>query len=350
MKRWIALLFALLLLRTQAYALELPEEAEAALPPELLEQTQSAGLTDGVADHLWGQLRFAWDESWAGALRRAAELMIAVILCAAAEGFGTGAAQLAPYCGVLAVTALSAGEVHSFLGLGAQTVNELAASAKLLLPTLAAAMASGGLVTSAGAWQAATVFACDGMIEMAERVLLPLIYCFVGVSAAGVLLPESNLEQLAEGLRKAISWALCALVGLFTAFLSLSSVLTGAADRTAVKAARLAISGAVPVVGRILSDAAESVLAGAGALRGSIGVLGIAAIFSTALAPLVRLGMQYLLYQAAAFVSAAVGTKEVQKLLQAIAGAFGLVFGMTSACALMLAVALLAAVTMVVTI
>lgn len=350
MKRWIALAFALFLLGTQACALDLPSEAEAALPPDLLEQTQREGLLDGTADHLWAQLRFAWDESWQGALRRAAELMLASILCAAAEGFGSGAARLAPWCGVLAVTAISAGEMTSFLALGAQTVGELAATAKLLLPTLAAAMASGGLVATAGAWQIATLFACNGMLEGMERVLLPLTYCFVGISAAGVLLPESNLEQLAEGVRKAISWALCAMVGIFTAYLSLSNVLTGTADRTAVKAARLAISGTVPVVGRILSDAAESVLAGAGALRGTIGALGIAAILSVALVPLVRLGMQYLLYQAAAFVAAAVGTKEVQKLLQAIAGAFGLVLGMTAACALMLVVALLVAVTMVVTV
>ena len=73
MKRWIALAFALFLLGTQACALDLPSEAEAALPPDLLEQTQREGLLDGTADHLWAQLRFAWDESWQGALRRAAE-------------------------------------------------------------------------------------------------------------------------------------------------------------------------------------------------------------------------------------------------------------------------------------
>ena len=54
-------------------------------------------------------------------------------------------------------------------------------------------------------------------------------------------------------------------------YLTASGAIAGSADAAAVKAAKMTISRAIPVVGGILSDAAETVLAGAescGALWG----------------------------------------------------------------------------------
>ena len=41
-----------------------------------------------------------------------------------------------------------------------------------------------------------------------------------------------------------------------------------------LKTAKLAVSGAVPVVGGVISDATETMLSGAALLRGSIGISG----------------------------------------------------------------------------
>ena len=91
----------------------------------------------------------------------------------------------------------------------------------------------------------------------------------------GAALPESGLDKLADGLKKLISWLLCGAVTAFTLYLSVSGVLTGSADRAAVKAAQTAVSGAVPVVGSILAESAEMVLSAAHSLRAAIGAAGV---------------------------------------------------------------------------
>ena len=58
------------------------------------------------------------------------------------------------------------------------------------------------------------------------------------------------------------------------------------------KLAKSAVSAVVPVVGSILSDAAESVLAGAGLLRGMVGTAGTLALLGVCLVPFLRLGGQ----------------------------------------------------------
>jgi len=213
---------------------------------------------------------------------------------------------------------------------------------------MAAALAGCGGVFTASAWQVGTLFAADALTTLIHELLLPLVYCHIALASAGAALPESGLDKLADGLKKLISWLLCGAVAAFTLYLSVSGVLTGSADRAAVKAAQAAVSGAVPVVGSILAESAEMVLSAAHSLRAAIGAAGVLGVLLACLAPLVRLSVQFLLYRAAAFVSAVSGVKPLERLLEQLGDAFALVLGMTAACAALLLAALLVSISMVV--
>ena len=63
--------------------------------------------------------------------------------------------------------------------------------------------------------------------------------------------------------------------------------------------------------------------------------------------PLLRLAVQFLFYQAAAFLSAMAGCETLQKFINRLSGAFTLVLALTASCAAILLVALLVAMTMV---
>ena len=115
----------------------------------------------------------------------------------------------------------------------------------------------------------------------------------------------------------------------------------------AVKTAKLAISRAIPVVGGILADASETVLAGAGVLRGTVGAVGMLTVLAICLTPFLHLGLHYLLYKGAAVLCAVVLPSRLTGLIEAIGGAFGLVMGMTGAAALVLLISLASSLTAV---
>ena len=231
-----------------------------------------------------------------------------------------------------------------------ETLDELAAMAKLLLPTIAAAMAGGGCVGSASVWQVGALMLSDIFLSLMRDVLVPVLYCMIGTAAAGALLEQSRLSLLSKGIGKLLSWGLSAILIVFTAFLSVSNLLAGSADRLAVKVGKTVISGAVPIVGGILSEATEALLAGAGALRSTLGVLGVFAVLSLCLAPLLRLTVQYLLYRAAAFFCGMVGSDTLRSFLEQLSSAFSLMLAMTAGGAFLLLVSLLIAMMMVVTV
>ena len=311
-KIWI--IFLLLWCMAPAYGAEIPEEITDAMPDsakELLENTDKVenftSLGDGLSG-LWERtcklLAVTVQDSLGGVVL----IMSAILLCSLAE--------------------------DCFFS-------------KALLPTLSAAAAAGGCAVSASVWQVATVFFSDLLISLIRSLLLPLVWVFVALSAADAILPAGRLSGIAQGLHKAATWLLSGSLLLFTGYLSLSGAFASSADSLTLRMARSAIGTAIPVVGGIISDAADTILAGAGVLRQSVGIVGTLTILATCILPFLKLGVQYLLLKLSAFFAAAVAPEPLVKLLHALSSAFGLVLGMTGATAAMLLISVASSVKVV---
>ena len=342
MKKLLCLLFAAFLLCVSASALELPSGLDDVVPRELIDSAEAGDdLLLRGGQYLFSHFRAALQDAVANSLRGAMTLMLLSLLCGLVEGTAESAgetpARYTGYLGVLSAAALSAGDLSALIGLGVETMDELSVMAKLLLPTIAAAMAGGGCVGSASVWQVGALMLSDIFLSLMRDVLVPVLYCMIGTAAAGALLEQSRLSLLSKGIGKLLSWGLSAILIVFTAFLSVSNLLA-------------VISGAVPVVGGILSDATEAVAAAALTLRGTLGVLGVFSVLALCLVPLLRMAVQYLFYQLAAFFSGMVGSQSLSKFLEQLSSAFSLMLAMTAGGAFLLLVSLLIAMMMVVTV
>ena len=101
------------------------------------------------------------------------------------------------------------------------------------------------------------------------------------------------------------------------------------------------MTNTVPVVGGILAQVSESLLMGAGMLKNTLGAFGMLAVLAACAYPFLQLGVQYLLYKAVAVLASVAGMPEMQRLIDGLGGAFGLVLGMAGSCAALLFVSLL---------
>lgn len=341
MRVGVLALLACLALTVGAKSADIPRELENALPgaAEFLvgEDYSTEGFFSTIAA-LPGKLAEAGEEILKVRLRGAASLLLVAVVCGAVNCWETPFLSVA---GGLAVTMLAAGSIEDLIGLGASTISELDDFSKVLLPALAAAAAVSGSAVTASVQQVTAMLLVDMVTSVIRSVLLPMTYLYIGVLAAGHCLQEGRLGSIAEGMKKAVTWLLTTMLLLFTLYLSVARVLTAATDAAAVKMTKTAISGVVPVVGGIISDAAETVLAGAGMVKNTIGIFGLLGILGMCALPFLHLAIQYLLYKAAAFLTSAMGVGWLSKLIDGLGGAFGLVLGMTGSCALLLLVSVL---------
>lgn len=353
MKRaiWIALLLILLCGQAAAANEQLPPELRSASPEAASLLTDgsdgSFGLAEGAAAILKEALMQV-REYIAAPLRSLVSIVVGVVVLGLLETLGgTYAARHANLVGALYITAVSAGDLHALIGLGRETVAEMSALSKTLIPALAAATATTGGITSASVRQVTTVFFSDLLVTAIDQLFLPLLYLYIALAAATAVLDNRAMENIASMIKKGMVWALSGLLAAFTAYLSISGAVAGATDAHAVRIAKTAVSTMVPVVGGILSEAADSVLGGAQVLRAMIGVFGALAILSLCLLPFLRLGIQYLLYQTAVLTAHAAGPQKLAKMLSMFANAFALVLAMTGASALLLLISLVSTLTVV---
>ena len=293
-------------------------------------QTGLERLLDAAARRLGGVVREV--------LRPITALLAAVLLCSCAQSLtaGHGGFDYINLTGCLAVAAIAFGEVNSLLAMGRGVMAELTDFANALLPTLCAAAAAAGAFTSAPAKYAAAALFSDVLINAANTLVLPLICAYLAAALADAALGDGSLAGAVKLLKWACGFVMAAMMTAFTLYLSISGVIAASADGLGAKAAKTAISAALPVVGGIVADAAGSIVAGAGIIRGAVGVFGLIAVLAVCLTPFLKLGVRYVLLKACAAVASPVCSGSMAKLIDAVGTACGMILGLVGSQALML--------------
>ena len=218
----------------------------------------------------------------------------------------------------------------TLIRLGEEAIRSQSAYGKLLLPVMTGAMAAQGATASSAGLYAVTAFLDSVLSTLLSNLILPALYLYLGLSIANAATGEGLLGKLKDLFKWFMTWVLKMVLYGFTGFLSITGVVSGAADATAVKAAKLAISGAVPVIGGILSDASEAVLVGAGLVKNSLGMYGLLTALALYLSPFFQIGTQYLMMKATAAVSVSLGKGPASALVSDFATAMGLILAVVS--------------------
>ena len=285
-------------------------------------------------------------------LRSCLLILVVTILCTLAgtitEGTGGDAMKVPVLTASLAIGAIALGEVDSLLHLGEEAIGRMESLGDILLPAVAMTMAASGSPAAAAAKYGAAILFSDALMALISRVLIPLAYAFVAVNVAWAALGNEGLKSLGKLLKWMVVTALSVLLLAFLAYLNFSGVIAGSADAATVKVVKFTISNLVPVVGGVISDTAETLLAGASILRNTAGVFGMLAVLGICLGPFLTLGLHYLAYKVTAALAASVaGDSRVIGLIESVGTAFGLILAMTGACGVLLTVAMISAVSVI---
>lgn len=325
----ISILVLLLILPASATGIvapEIPDDLQQLMPPE----------ENSFGDRLWYVVKEALYQTQpevATGLRICVCVAGSVLIFGFLRQFEGKSKSFVDLAGVLAVSILLLDSTNSMIGIGTETVRQISQYGKLLLPVMTAALASQGGAVSAAALYSATALFDSILCSVITAILLPMVSVFLALSMVSAAAEDELLVKLRELIKQALTWCLKIILYIFTGYISITGIISGTADQTAVKAAKLTISGMVPVVGGILSDASETILVSAGMVKNAAGIYGLLAVVAITVIPFLKIGIQYLLLKITAALATAFASKPLSGLLGDFATAMGLVLAMTgSAC------------------
>lgn len=319
------------------YVLTVPAAALDLTVPTIPEV--SPGEPQNFGDDLLQIIRDALDR-FRPDLKEAASACVTILAVGMALSLGLsmpgrpkGAVELV---GTILTASVLLEPARALVGLGVETVMELSEYEKLLLPVLTAALAAQGGTSTSAALYAGTAAFNAALSAIVSGLLVPGVWVFLALAVGYGATGDGILKKMRDQVRAASVWGLKTILYVYTGYISITGVVSGATDASLLKAAKLTISGAVPVVGGILSDASDAVLASAAAVKNAAGIYGMLAIISMWLGPFLRIGMHYLMLKAAGTVSGVFGVGSLSGVVEDFAAAMGLLLAMTGAVCLML--------------
>ncbi len=158
------------------------------------------------------------------------------------------------------------------------TIIKLSADFMLIfIPVMAGIMLTMGQSLQAAGSYTMVMGAGTAVSQISNNILVPLLNTFLGISVVSGISQRVNLNGFCELINKVLKWVLTFTMSVFTAILTMQSIISSSADSAGVKATRFAISSFVPLVGGALSEAYQTVRGCMGMLKSGVGVFAILA-------------------------------------------------------------------------
>ena len=336
MKKAFLLILLIFLLPIKAAALELtppaaPDTAQDYMPEE----------PKSFSEGLWYIVKQAitkFQPSLAEAAKVALTLTAIVLLASMLRNFSSPSKYVVDLIAVLCISVSLVDATNSMINLGIETVNEITQYGKLLLPVMTAALAAQGGITTSTSLYAGTALLNTVLSAGISKIIVPLIYVYMVFCIAYSAIGEELLKNLKSLSKWLVTWCLKITLYVFTGYLSITGVVSGTTDAAMLKAAKLTVSGTVPVVGNIISDASETILVSAGIVKNSVGIYGLLAVAAIWIKPFMTIGVQYLLLRLVATICGTIGAKETVGLIDDFADIMGFLVAMTGTACLLLMV------------
>ena len=241
-------------------------ELDDALPDEYKEIIWDMGvkaddpssITDlGIGDIFSSLIQSVMDKA-AAPIKSAAAVIAAVILCALCSGVATESANkqigvIFTYISALVVGIIVIKPVTELAVSSIDAIKVCSAFMAAFIPVFAGILIASGKIAAAASAQT-VLFTATQLAGQAASILIgPFISLYFGMAVTSSLSEEVRLNGICETIKKAAIWILGLIMTVFTAFLTIQSVINGAADSVTSRAAKFAAGTLVPIVGTYIS-------------------------------------------------------------------------------------------------
>ncbi len=276
------------------------------------------------------------------------KFMIAAMLCALIRNLQTsfmkeGVGELAFYVSYIIIVSIMAVSFSEVLKIGTEIIGNMLDFMYATMPVLVTLMVSNGNIVSGGIMQPLILLVVETSANVFSKVFIPLTSMSAAVSIVNHISNQIKLTRLAELMKKICNWGIGLFLTVFAAFIAIKGSVGAVVDGVAAKSLKFTI-GSIPVVGKYISDAAETVLGCTLLLKNAGGVAVIIGLVGITLFPLLKMGAVIVMYKLAGSLIEPISDKRISDCTDDVTKAMSAVFGIVAAVIVMFIIAVAAVV------
>ena len=169
------------------------------------------------------------------------------------------------------------------------SINSLVAFSNTLIPLLITLILTTGSIASANILQPILLFLITFIGNFINGIIMPFILISTSLSIVSKISDRIQLDKLSKFFKSSVIWILGVVLTLFVGVLSMEGTLSSSVDGITAKTAKAAVSGFIPVVGKILGDAVDTVIGCTSILKNTVGIVGVVVIIGICILPIIKL-------------------------------------------------------------
>lgn len=217
-----------------------------------------------------------------------------------------------------------------------ETSNNLVGFINLLIPILTSLMLFTGSITTSSVLQPIILFTINFIGNMIQNILLPIVLIITSLSIVSKVSDNVKIDKIAKFMKSGVVWVLGISLTIFVGVLSLEGTLSSSVDGITAKTTKAIVSSAIPVVGKILGDAVDSVLGCGIILKNAVGLVGVIIVIGICVIPILKLGVLSISYKLLASICEPIADKKITCLLEQIGGIFKILLAIITSISVML--------------
>lgn len=233
-----------------------------------------------------------------------------------------GISKLIYYVQYILIVTIIMANFSDIVKLVQDTCTNLVAFMNMLVPLLITLMMSTGSITTSGILEPIILFMINFIGNAIQDIIIPLVLIFTSLVIISKISDKVQIDNLAKFLKSGIVWFLGTILTIFVGIVSLEGTLSSSIDGITAKTTKTIVSSAIPVVGKILGDAVDTVLGCGVILKNAVGLVGVLIIIGICIMPILKLTTLTISYKLLATVTEPIADKKIVKLLTQIGDIF----------------------------
>ncbi len=233
-----------------------------------------------------------------------------------------GIAKLIYYVQYILIITIILANFSDIVKMVQDTTTNLVAFMNMLVPLLVTLMISTGSIATSGMIEPIILFMINFIGNMIQDIILPFLMFFTALVILSKLSDQIKIDKLAKFFKSGIVWFLGVVLTVFVGVVSLEGTMSSSVDGITAKTTKAVVSSAIPVVGKILGDAVDSVLGCGVILKNAVGLVGVIAILGICIVPIIKLATLTFAYKLLAGVIQPIADSKVTNLLEQIGDIF----------------------------
>lgn len=216
------------------------------------------------------------------------------------------------------------------------TTGNLIGFMNTLVPLLITLMMYTGSITTSSVVEPIILFMINFIGNIIQNLIIPFVLLLTSLVIISKISDKVHIDKLSKFFKSGIVWFLGIVLTVFVGVVSLEGTLSSSVDGITAKTTKAVVSSAIPVVGKILGDAVDTVLGCGIVLKNAVGLVGVVIVIGICIMPILKLFVLSVSYKLLSTVVQPIADEKIIDLLEQIGDIFKIFLGILCAISFML--------------